>query len=108
MCPEDENIGRLDENVDRQRVECPTNQAERPLFPIFVHALQLPDDDHGRENLDYGVQPEARERHRPGRDRRRDDDAHPNDIPAERRVFKAQPALQQCRLDDYSPFCLAH
>jgi hypothetical protein len=58
-------------------------------------APKLADHHERGEDLDAGVQGEARERHRPGRGGRVDQEADLHDVPTQRGVLQAQAPRQE-------------
>ncbi|MGI8756508.1 MAG: hypothetical protein ACR2MB_11730 [Acidimicrobiales bacterium] len=88
----------LDGDVDGEQEEREADEAHGTgLVVAGFGALELPDDDDRRRDLDERVEREPSQRHRPSRNRSRNQETDLDDVPPERGVLQAElaPAKQR-------------
>ena len=92
-----QGIARLQQDVEGEGEEGGADEPQRDALARLTGSRQLPHHHQRGEELDQRVEAEAGECHRMRLVGGYHDDDHPDDIPAEGRVFQIEPAPEQRR-----------
>jgi hypothetical protein len=101
VVPGSQHHGGLRQQVDGEGSERVPDQPQAVPLALPAGSGQLPDHDRGGADLDQGVEAEAGQRHRPGRDLGDGQHYDPGHVPGQRHVLQREAAAQQgfpCRV----------